>query len=204
MPNDHTTTQNEKVAIFSRMYASVSAQSTPGLAEFIASRPAIKNHLDTLTQEIDLKAPGADFAEVEVLAATYIKWMRKASQRHAEEILRQHQAEGRPLDELDLRVARHLAIAIPLKDAGGRDYTLYGRLPDSVEPGYWGTAQDWLDALEHSKVIDAIVTFGRYPVHARALPPPDPGTGKLVLDFTGQKMVAKLEKSEQTSFNLPN
>jgi hypothetical protein len=173
--------------------------------EFIASRSTIQTWLDNILAQMDEKALTATQAELTVLAASYIKGVAKAARRHAEDLFAKHQAEGLPLEDLDLRVARYVDFKIEMVDAGGADYVLYGQLPkETPAPGYWGLASDWLDALQSDSIIDTIKFFKRLPINPRAIPPPEPGTNRMTLDFTGRRMSVQLESAKQTQLQLPS
>jgi len=198
------TTPPQRVEMFRRMYDSVLALSTPGLEAFIESKGTMKSWIGNIVTEMDEKGGVASQAEIEQMIASYLKAVRRAAERHAEQLHAEHLAAGLPPEDLDLRVAQHIDMKIEMSDPDGAPYTLYGRMPKpQPEPGYWGLASDWLAALSHEATISTITIFRRLPINEKAQTPLAGGEIKMIADLTGPVMSLEFEKPTQASLNLP-
>jgi hypothetical protein len=154
-----------KVAMIDKMRQLASDSATPGLMEFVASKHQIKEWLEAAEKEITEKLETATDDEFEVVTASYVRGVKKAAMRHSESEWDRMRDAGVDVVELDLRFGRYLSFWVDYVDPGGKDYRLYGAPPTSTPPPdlYWGTCQDWLDAIRTTAVCDAVRIFRRLP-----------------------------------------
>jgi hypothetical protein len=169
---------NWRYQIMLEMYDSISAITTPGLVEFIEKNSRIKDYLDAITDKIDQTILDIPEVAVKELAATYVKGVRRACERHAEAAWEAHRSGGQPPGDLDLRFMRHVSLKFHMTMDDGSEYYLFGKTPEPL-PGAgirWATAQDWLDVLSHDTAVTAVQMFG-YPLNAKRVmavePPPE-------------------------------
>jgi len=154
-------TPERSLEIMTQMYASISGEMTPDLVDFVSKQRVMTEYMDLVVMKIDERVKEEDELLLQEACDTYVKAWRRAAEVHAARYFEDFKERQLPLDELDLRFLCHIPVRLTMTAPGLPVYHLFGKFPDPV-PGpdvQWGTARDWLDVMNHSRLLAAVQQF---------------------------------------------